>query len=81
MASKWHIEKLDQILELVQEDAEEAGLDDDWEDAKEYLSDAADALDAVGDDQYEGSERTDVWGNIRSASEALKDVISELRSG
>ncbi len=81
LAAKWHIEKLDQILELVEEDAEEAGLEDDWEDAKEYVSEADSALDAVADEQYEGTEHNDVWGNIRSASEALKDIISELRSG
>jgi hypothetical protein len=81
MAAKWNIEKLDQILVLIEEDAESAGLGDDWDDASGYISDADDALSAVGDDQYEGTEHSDVWDNIRSASETLKDVISELRSG
>jgi hypothetical protein len=81
MAAKWHIEKLDQILELVEDDSEDAGLGDEWDTAKDYVSDADSALDSVGDGQYGGSEHDDVWDNIESASDELKDIISALRSG
>ncbi len=80
-AAKWQIEKLDSILDLIEDDAEEAGLSDDWNDANEYVETASENLEEVGDDQYEGTEHDDVWDNIRLASGALKDIISELRSG
>ncbi len=80
-AANWQIEKLDSILDLIEEDAEEAGLSDDWDDANDYLETASSNLDEIGYDQYEGTEHDDVWDNIRSASGALKDIISELRSG
>ncbi|MBU0527836.1 hypothetical protein KKE92_05110 [Candidatus Micrarchaeota archaeon] len=80
-AASWQIEKLDSILDLIEDDAEEAGLSDDWDTADEYLVTASENLEDVGTDQYEGTEHDDVWDNIRLASGALKDIISTLRSG
>ncbi|MEW6748933.1 MAG: hypothetical protein AB1295_04465 [Candidatus Micrarchaeota archaeon] len=79
-AARFEIEKVDSILDAISSDAVEAGLGDEVETAEGHIGDAQDVLDAVGSEQYSGSQHEDMWDSIRSAADAVKDILSALRS-
>lgn len=79
-AAKTNIERLYSILEVVEDDAIEAGLEDEVEAIEDYLADAEDYLQDAGTSQYTTEQAEGVWDNIKDAAETLKEIVSELRS-
>jgi len=76
-AAKYELEKLDAILDAVDENATAAGLGDDVAAIQGYIDSAQSALDAAGTSQFNDKG---VWNDIRDASNGLKDLLAALRS-
>ncbi|MBD3210291.1 hypothetical protein GF318_02820 [Candidatus Micrarchaeota archaeon] len=74
-------EKLDSILDVLEEDAVEAGLGGEVSDVSDQLEEAFETLSDVGTSQYEGGQHDDAWDNLRDAAQGLKDILYEMRSG
>ncbi len=68
-AAKFEAEKLDKILELVKDKANEAGLSDKVTSAQDSI---IMAKSHVGDES--------AWTNLKSAGEIIKQILSTLRS-
>ncbi len=77
--AKAEIAKLDAILDYLEEDAIEAGLGDEVEEAESYLESADGGVQETGYEQYAEGVGESIWEDIRSAAGTIKDIFSQLR--
>jgi len=71
--------KLNGILGYLEEDAEEAGLGSEVEEAQGYLDSANDGVQRTGYEQYAEGVAESVWDDIKSAAETVREIFGELR--
>jgi len=79
-AAKFETTKLGSVLDAMEEDAIEAGLGDEVEEASAHLGDAQESLDGVGTGRYPSGEGEEVWESIKDAADIIRDILGELRS-
>ncbi|MFH0737085.1 MAG: hypothetical protein V1827_00850 [Candidatus Micrarchaeota archaeon] len=77
---KFEALKLQAILDSIEADAEEAGLSDRVEDAREDLEAVDDSLEDVGTGQYPEGSGDPIAENLKSAAQTIKEILSALRS-
>ncbi len=77
--AKAEIAKLNAILGYLEEDAVDAGLGEEVDEAQGYLDSADEGVQDTGQNQYGQGTSESVWGSIRSAAETLRGIFSELR--
>jgi len=79
-AARFELEKLNQILDKVEQNATDAGLGDEVSDIQEDLDDAEESLGDAGTSQYNDEEYEGMWNSLHSASSKTRDLLAELRS-
>lgn len=77
--AKAEIAKLNGILAYLEEDAEEAGLEEEVSEAEGYLESADGGVQETGQNQYRQGMGESVWNDIKGAAETIRDIFSELR--
>ncbi len=77
--AKVEIAKLNSIVDYLEEDAVEAGLGDEIEEAQGYIDSADGGVQRTGYEQYAEGVGEEIWENIKLASSTIKDIFSQLR--
>jgi hypothetical protein len=80
-AAKFGHEKLQSILDYVEDEADAAGLGDDVDEAQADLDEAKSILDSVGDGSYSESQGRELWNALHDAAAKIREIVSSLRSG
>lgn len=77
-AAKFATAKLDAVLAKIAPEAKAAGYEAQVNEIQAKISAASALLQQIGDKKYTEGQREQVWGDIKSAGEQLRELLDKL---